>query len=883
MSKKTIIMGFSAAVLLGLGLASCGPTTDSTESSETPISSSLEDTTTYTVSFYANGAAFGNSQTVKKGAKATRPATDPTKDADAENTYTFDGWYLTGATTAFDFNTAITSDLDLYAKFTATPIVHDVSIWVWGGTSDTTYITSEEATRLETAISGLSALEQKSVKVKYFTGISNDDFNRGVQEATAKPDVLVSGANLNNGDYAITMDAETPKAKMGLGWFESVNRYVGVPATVSDAHYENAKLVYNTLKAEGPDFFSLDKTSASLTVGETLTLTVTADAGKVVTWSTEDEAVATVSNGTITAVATGTTNVVAQLGFYKVKVAITVTEKAYDLVVWVNAGTSNYIKETESDAMKVEVVKALGTDNINWRYSAKGDKTFDEEVNASEVDLVVSSSNLDGSDKDYRVTWKEGYGKTKVGAGWFENTSRYFGIPSVVKADHLEKAIAAYNLIKNVGPNYKVTLSSSTETLTVGDTLDLTATYYGAGVTWASDNTSVATVENGKVTAVAAGEAKITATDAAGNVAECVITVIQGEIKYSYDLRVVINTDNDGSYKWMTEEKVNHIKEEFAKTTAAAGKNIDVVALSNLNVAGVAAHVNEQTTENVYDVAIGRSALGTNNDSKGIFVEGGYSAIDASWGYSSGYVGRLVKSPEVHNDLAEAFISFVKAADPSAAPEADPVSLSASTASIKVGETVTLTATGGEGEYSWASDNTEVATVEAGVVTGVKEGTATITVTAKDGSSATCVVTVAAADPVGNTESENTLHVWMYTAATPSTYLTNDEVTAIKAAIDALAQADGKTAVYHMHSGTKADGLFSAINNNTDFIADLVMGAGTNTTVANIPNLDGDSVKKIDASWASEGKRYVGAFANSDTKELALSVIDMLAAAKTAE
>ena len=77
------------------------------------------------------------------------------------------------------------------------------------------------------------------------------------------------------------------------------------------------------------------------------------------------------------------------------------------------------------------------------------------------------------------------------------------------------------------------------------------------------------------------------------------------------------------------------------------------------------------------------------------------------------------------------------------------VSVSPTTASIEVGETVQLTETvapsnATDKSVSWSSSNTAVATVNSsGVVTGVSAGSATITVTTTDGSyTATCAVTV---------------------------------------------------------------------------------------------------------------------------------------------
>ncbi|MCQ2801083.1 MAG: Ig-like domain-containing protein [Bacilli bacterium] len=76
------------------------------------------------------------------------------------------------------------------------------------------------------------------------------------------------------------------------------------------------------------------------------------------------------------------------------------------------------------------------------------------------------------------------------------------------------------------------------------------------------------------------------------------------------------------------------------------------------------------------------------------------------------------------------------------------VSLSPETATIKVGEDITLTATVNPSNSSnknvtWSSNKPEIATVNNGIVTGVSKGTATITVSTVDGNKTdTCEITV---------------------------------------------------------------------------------------------------------------------------------------------
>ena len=78
----------------------------------------------YTVSFNMNGQGTAPaSQTIESGKKATKPSVTPTATG-----YTFDGWYKDAAcTTEFDFNSAITTDTVVYAKWTKNAVNYTVT------------------------------------------------------------------------------------------------------------------------------------------------------------------------------------------------------------------------------------------------------------------------------------------------------------------------------------------------------------------------------------------------------------------------------------------------------------------------------------------------------------------------------------------------------------------------------------------------------------------------------------------------------------------------------------------------------------------------------------------------------------------------------------
>ena len=69
------------------------------------------------------------------------------------------------------------------------------------------------------------------------------------------------------------------------------------------------------------------------------------------------------------------------------------------------------------------------------------------------------------------------------------------------------------------------------------------------------------------------------------------------------------------------------------------------------------------------------------------------------------------------------------------------VRLNRSTLSLFIGDSVALTASGGDGAYTWNSNNTGIVTVKNGSVTAVGKGSTTITVSST-GKTASCPVTV---------------------------------------------------------------------------------------------------------------------------------------------
>lgn len=112
MRKYVIYMMFWVLVLVVVSLTGCGGGSGGSGGSG---SGGVSDVVSYTVSYNSNGGSSVNSQTVASNSTASLP-TAPTRAG-----FTFAGWYSdSGLNTSFNFNTPITGDTSLYAKWTNT-------------------------------------------------------------------------------------------------------------------------------------------------------------------------------------------------------------------------------------------------------------------------------------------------------------------------------------------------------------------------------------------------------------------------------------------------------------------------------------------------------------------------------------------------------------------------------------------------------------------------------------------------------------------------------------------------------------------------------------------------------------------------------------------
>lgn len=262
-----------------------------------------------------------------------------------------------------------------------------------------------------------------------------------------------------------------------------------------------------------------------------------------------------------------------------------------------------------------------------------------------------------------------------------------------------------------------VTVSPASVTLDPNGTQQLTATVDATPasadktVTWTSSAPGIATVsESGLVTAIAQGTATITATSNLDNTKSgtCSVTV----------------------------------------NAPAAPIPVTAISIKSSTTLGIGESETLAITYTPADANQGKAVTWTSANSSIATVDANGKVTGVAAGTTT-VTATSTTDPNIKSSCTVTIQAIAVTG----------VTLNKATASIKVGATETLIATVAPNnatnkDVTWSSDKTGIATVNAnGVVTGVAEGTAKITVTTKDGGkTASCDVTVTAGTPVPQTD-----------------------------------------------------------------------------------------------------------------------------------
>lgn len=334
----------------------------------------------------------------------------------------------------------------------------------------------------------------------------------------------------------------------------------------------------------------------------------------------------------------------------------------------------------------------------------------------------------------------------------------------------------SFSACKKVGTELvdvvSVSIDKTSIQLKVGETVTLSATVNPSNandktVTWYSSDASIATVEDGKIIALKLGTATITAK-AGDKTATCSITVVPTEVssiildKSSASLKVgeTVTLIATVGPEDATDKTVSWASSDTTVTTVSNG----VVTAKKIGTATITAKAGEKTascTITVIPTPVTSVTLNKTTASlkvgETVTLAATVNPSDATdksvtWTTSDATVATVSNGVVTAKKLGTATIT-AKAGEKTAScsitvipTPVTSVTLNKTSASLKVGEIVTLTATIGPDDatdktVTWTTSDATVATVSNGVITAKKIGTATITAKAGD-KTATCLITV---------------------------------------------------------------------------------------------------------------------------------------------
>ena len=335
---------------------------------------------------------------------------------------------------------------------------------------------------------------------------------------------------------------------------------------------------------------TLDKTSATIGVNDTLTLNaniIPQDSTEQIKWSSDNENIVNITSITgnqivIKAVKTGTANITVttdsgkkavckvnvkphaeSVGFsqsvYEIEkgdtLSLTPTIKPADSVDTIKSYVSS-----NSDVAKIDgngKVTALSAGQTSITATTSNGKiakcTVKVNVAATSIKLSQNTATVEkGSvftliatmqpdDSNDNITWTSSVPTVATVAEGVV-TGINVGTTVITATTHSGQKASCTVVVENATIEVtKITLNKTSLNLVKGNSETLTATVYPSDasnktLTWKSSNSNVATVSNGKITAVAVGTATITATANNGQKATCTVNITaSGKFEWGRD------------------------------------------------------------------------------------------------------------------------------------------------------------------------------------------------------------------------------------------------------------------------------------------------------------------------------------------------------------
>lgn len=391
------------------------------------------------------------------------------------------------------------------------------------------------------------------------------------------------------------------------------------------------------------------------------------------------------------------------------------------------------------------------TNDSRFRYYKTGQKAIQLYKKATGPKSPLASITVKGATTEFMVnsefvfdgkviaTYEDGSTNDVTNKAEFTDYNLSMAGNQVVTVSYTEGEVTkttTYNITVSEVAVENITIDPSEANVAVGKTLELTAVFEPANVTnknvtWSSSNESVATVdENGVVTAVALGEAVITAASAENTdiTATCTVTVVDKVDEPTTAMFCNVFFDYPAGSANQKDDTKFEGDADGVKIVVNKGTSTAPMYVSDGELRVYNGNSMSFTAPNGFDITKIVFTPTTINDWKGSVTPNAGTMTDKTW---TGKAETVVFSIGATNKLTKAEITLAPGKQ-SAALKFAADEYRTETESGEVTDAPALTkAEGYDGTITYASSDETIATVDAqtGVVTAVATGDVTITAT----------------------------------------------------------------------------------------------------------------------------------------------------------
>lgn len=686
-----------------------------------------------------------------------------------------------------------------------------------GDTIILTVCTHSEVITVPNVVGKERSAAEKEIKAKGFEPNIVEVYSDTVARGVVISQNPVAGSGSKSGELV------TINVSLGSNGTSSNSTSSRASNNTSSNSNTNTNTNTSTAVTDNSAAITLDKTSAVLTVGDSLKLNIQTNPNKWTmtlsqSWSSSSNTVAAVDgNGNVTAKKEGSA-------------VIKVTAQGKDT-------SGNTITETASCTVTVKGVVAaekitLSKSNVTLEISETAQLTATISPNDA-VDRTVAWKSSDSS----VVSVDDGFIEAKKDGS------------AVITASTSNGKTAKCTVTVNPIVVKAVQLNKTSLSVMVGKTASLTASVSPSNakdksLTWTSSNTSVAVVSDGKVTAYREGRTTVTVKSANNKTASCEVTVTPVvptavSLNYTSESMYVGNTLQLTAVVSPDDAKDKSVTWTSSNTSAATVSSGGLVTAKSVGTATITAKTSNgltakcsitvtkknesNSTVEATSVELSSTTLSLDVGEQGQLSATVYpsNAADKSvtWTSSNTSVATVSSNGLVTAKGAGTANVTVKTSNGKTAAckvtvtEIAPSKVTLNTTSLTLdkGSTGQLTATvapsnAADKSVTWSSDNTSVATVSSsGLVTAKSAGTATVTVKTSNGKTAACRVTVNAIVPTS--------------VSISPTSLTLDEGSTFQLAVTVSpSNADNRTLTWTSSNtsvATVSNGLITAVGEGT--------------------------------------------------------------------